>query len=156
MTMKKLLIVAALLLGISLGYSQNKEDLEIIRAVFSKEKKTLVQEYMALEGTQATAFWAVYDEYEGKKKELGNERFQIISDYAKGYDQLTDEQADALTKRALNNEQSYISLQKSYLKKFSKAVGGKNAAKFLQLDNYLHVIIRKEIMEGIPYIDQLD
>lgn len=156
--MKKLFFLLALFtLGITAGFSQtDKEDLDIIRAVFSKEKKALVQDYMDLQGTQADAFWAVYDQYETKRKELSSERFKIISDYANSYGQLTDEQADALAKRTLSNEGSFISLQKSYLKKFSKAVGGKNAAKFLQLDNYLHVVIRKEIMEGIPFIDELD
>lgn len=155
--MKKLLLLSAILLSSTIGFSQtDKEDLDIIRAVFSKEKKMLVQEYMNLQDDQANAFWPVYDQYETKRKELATERFKIISDYAKNYEQLTDEQADNLAKRSLNNEQSFIGLQKSFIKKFSKAVGAKNAAKFLQLENYLHVVIRKEIMEDIPYIGELD
>jgi hypothetical protein len=44
-------------------------------------------------------------------------------------------------------------------KTFSKAkkvIGGKNAAKFVQLEQYLQTIIRSHIQDNIPFIDELD
>ena len=153
--MKALLMTLALL-SCTLGFSQtDKEDLAIVRAVFNKEKKMLVQDYMTFD-TPNDAFWTEYDAYEVKRSNLSMERVQILSDYADQYNNLTDAQAEALVKRITANDASFLSLQKTYFKKISKVAGAKNAAKFFQLENYLQVVVRKKIMENIPFIDELD
>ncbi|MXV51159.1 hypothetical protein GS399_09275 [Pedobacter sp. HMF7647] len=136
--------------------SSGKEDLAIVQSVFQKDKKQLVSQYMTLDSAQSQSFWKVYDEYEAKRKDLSTERVGIISDYAKQYATLTDEQAGSLAKRMLSNDKSNLSLQTSYFKKFSKAVGAKNAAKFYQLDNYLQTVIRANVQDQIPFIGELN
>ncbi|MHA3786862.1 hypothetical protein ACX0HA_01530 [Flavobacterium hauense] len=153
--MKAFLITLALL-SFSFGFSQtDKEDLAIVRAVFNKEKKILVQEYMNFDAPN-DAFWSLYDEYETKRGNLSMTRVQIISDYADQYNNLTDVQAEAIVKRIFSNDEGYHSLQKSYYKKMSKVIGAKNAAKFFQLEAYLQNIVRNKTMQSIPFIDELD
>lgn len=152
--MKTLFLTCVVLFSVLCFSQVPKEDLDIIKAKFSKDKKMLVEQYMHLESPGADAFWKTYYEYEDERTTLSVERLKILSDYAKDYDLLTDKQAEDLAKRVMANEQSFISLRKSYLKKFTKAAGAKNAAKFLQLDIYLQTIIRKEIMESTPFIDE--
>lgn len=152
----KTLLTTLLLLTFAFGFSQtDKEDVAIVRAVFNKEKKMLVQDYMNF-GAPNDAFWAVYDEYEAKRGDLSMARVEILADYANQYDNLTDAQAEALVKRIASNDASFLSLQKTYFKKISKVAGAKNAAKFLQLESYLQTIVRKKTMEAIPFIDELD
>ena len=153
--MKALLITLALL-SCTFGFSQtDKEDIAIVKAVFNKEKKMLVQDYMNF-STPNDAFWKEYDAYEAKRSNLSMERVQILSDYADQYENLTDAQAETLVKRIVSNDASFLSLQKTYFKKISKAAGAKNAAKFFQLESYLQTVVRKKIMENIPFIDELD
>jgi len=153
--MRALLITLAFL-SCTLGFSQtDKEDLAIVKAVFNKEKKMLVQDYMNF-STPNDAFWAEYDAYEAKRSELSMQRVQILSDYATQYETLNDAQAEALVKRIASNDASFLSLEKSYFKKMTKVTGAKNAAKFFQLENYLQTVVRKKIMENIPFIDELD
>lgn len=152
----KALLITLSLLTFSFGFAQtDQEDLAIVKAVFNKEKKMLVQDYMNF-ATPNDAFWAVYDEYEVKRSNLSMQRLDIITDYADQYNNLTDDQANALAKRIFSNDSAFESLHKTYFKKVAKVAGAKSAAKFLQLENYLQTIVRKKTMENIPFIDELD
>ncbi|MCK7538513.1 MAG: hypothetical protein MZV63_49925 [Marinilabiliales bacterium] len=46
---------------------------------------------------QADAFWALYDEYELARKELGVTRIKLFDQYVDNYDNLTAETADKWT-----------------------------------------------------------
>lgn len=152
----KALLITVSLLCFTFGFSQtDKEDVAIVRAVFNKEKKVLVQDYMNF-AVPNDAFWTVYDEYEAKRGNLSMARLEIIANYAGQYTNLTDAQAEALVKRIESNDASFLSLQKTYFKKIAKVAGAKNAAKFFQLESYLQTIVRKKTMESIPFIDELD
>jgi hypothetical protein len=152
----KALLVTLSLLTFSFGFSQtDQEDLAIVKAVFNKEKKMLVQDYMNF-ATPNDAFWTVYDEYEAKRSNLSMQRLDIITSYADQYNNLTDDQANALAKRIFSNDASFDNLHKTYFKKIAKVAGAKSAAKFLQLETYLQTIVRKKTMENIPFIDELD
>ena len=104
----------------------------------------------------SVAFWKLYDEYEGKRKAIGKERVDIISQYASNYDKLTDAKASELATKSLANDAKYTALYQTYLKSFSAVIGGKNAAKLLQLEFYLQTLIRAKIQTEIPFIDELD
>lgn len=152
----KALLIALSLLCFTFGFSQtDKEDLAILRAVFNKEKKMLVQDYMNFDAPN-DAFWKVYDEYETKRADLSMKRLTILTDYADRYNNLTDEQATDLANRIFSNDAAFTSLQKTYFKKVAKVAGARNAAKFLQLENYLQTIVRKATMDNVPFIDELD
>lgn len=152
----KLLLTLIFSFAFTLGYSQvEKEDLAIIKAVFNKEKKALTSDYMDFQQPNSQ-FWTVYDAYEKQRSKLSMERLRILKEYAMSYETLTDSQINDLMKRKLKNDADFTSLQKSYYKKFAKAAGTKNAAKFIQLETYLQIVVRKETMDAFPYIGEYD
>ncbi|MEX6686967.1 hypothetical protein QTN47_05655 [Danxiaibacter flavus] len=154
---KQILLVFVLFVAAQLSaQSTVDDDMAIIQSVFGKEKKELVGSFMALTGDTATKFWAVYDEYEAERKSLGKERFNVIKDYANQYASLTDEQAAALAKRVMGNDLSYAKMHEKYFKKVEKVVGGKNAAKFFQLESYIQNTIRTNVQNQIPFIGELE
>jgi hypothetical protein len=131
------------------------EEFRIVQNLYQKDKKELVRESMNLTEAQGGGFWSVYDSYESQRMNLGTERFKIIKDYAAQYAALTDEQAAALINRVFENDKALVNLKKSYLKKFSKAAGGMNAAKFFQIDAYLDLMVKHETMAAIPFVDEI-
>jgi hypothetical protein len=76
--MKKLLILAAVCLTTVVVAQSNKEDIDIIQSLYGKEKKTIVADFIKLEGAQEDAFWKLYDEYETKRKEFGKKRIALL------------------------------------------------------------------------------
>lgn len=156
--MKKLLVIAACLLGYMTEASaqSNKEDIDIIQSIYGKDKKTLVEAYMAVPDAKGAAFWKLYDEYEDKRKALGRKKISILEQYAAGYEKLDNAKALQLAQAAISNNMDMDKLHATYLQKFSTVIGGKEAAKLFQLENYLNTMIKMELLDHIPFIGELD
>ncbi|OXA79026.1 hypothetical protein SAMN05444397_102258 [Flavobacterium aquidurense] len=156
--MKKLSVILVLAIASFSSYAQSsyKEDVELVQSIYGKSKSDLVRQYMNLSDTQAAAFTKVYDNYEMERKTLGQNKLQLINDYASNYATLTDEKADELAKGTLKNNQDYEKLYSKTYGQAKKAIGAINAAKFIQLEVYLQTVIRNEIQESIPFIGELD
>jgi hypothetical protein len=65
---------------------------------------------------------------------------------------MDDAQADALADRMLMFDKSRTELRAEYYPKFKKAIGAKQAAKFLQVDNRLNLLVDLQIANAIPII----
>jgi len=155
--MKKLLFALALFVSAdAVAQSTMKEDVDIIQATYGKSKKELVSMYMNLTGTQGDGFWTMYDQYENERKALGQKRIQLINDYANNFTSLTDAKADELVKATSKNNMDYEKLLLKYYNKSKSLIGALNAAKFIQLENYLQTTIRDEIQNAIPFIGEID
>jgi Spy/CpxP family protein refolding chaperone len=154
---KQITLGLAILLIADFAYGQsNKEDIDMIQAMYGKNKKELVQAYMTIPDSSKTKFWSLYDQYETERKTYGKARISLIETYANAYETLSDKKAtELMTKKlALNNQ--FGQLQKKYFDKMSKIIGARQAAKFSQLEDYLENNIRLAIQESIPFIDELD
>ena len=155
--MKKLIVIAvASLFSISIFAQSNKEDVDLIQSIFGKQKKELVQAYMAIPEAQSAKFWSLYDQYETARKKLGQERIKIIEEYATHYDKLDSKKASDLVTKKFAWADKYTKFQQLYFTKFSAIIGGLQAAKFFQLEDYIENCIRLTIQEEIPFIGELE
>jgi hypothetical protein len=134
----------------------DKEDIALIQNMFGKEKKDIMAAGMNIPEEKKAAFWSLYDEYEDARKALGRERIDLIKAYADSYATLDDNTADGMMKRKMKWMHSYSKMQEKYYKKMSKLIGGMNASRFFQLEDYLENNIRLAIQESIPFIGELD
>ncbi len=154
--MKKLFILFAVFAS-TLTYAQsNKEDVDFIQSIYGKEKKTIVADFIKLEGAQKDAFWKLYDEYELKRKELGQKRIALLEKYAASYGTMDDAATSQLIKETASLGAATDKLIVTYHKKMEKAAGVKAAAQFYQLEAYFLSVIRAAILENIPFIGELD
>jgi hypothetical protein len=133
-----------------------KNDNDMIQQIFGQEKGKLVSTYMKIRPSDSVAFWSLYNEYEIKRKELGKSRIAILQQYVDTYDTMDDASALKLSESAIDLEIKYDQLQQTYLKKFGKAVGGKTAATFFQLESYFKNLTRQFIMNNIPFLGELN
>jgi hypothetical protein len=155
--MKKLLaFLVPALFCTTLFAQSDKEDVAMIQAMFGKEKKDLVNQYMTIPADKSTKFWALYDEYEDKRKALGRERIDILKQYADNYQSLDDKKATELMGKKLAWQDKYGKMQTTYFKKFSEAIGGLEASKLMQLEDYIENNLRLAVQEQIPFIGELD
>jgi len=155
--MKKTLLTTLMVLMTCFAFSQsNKEEVDMVQAVFGKEKKAMAAEFIKLEGAQKDAFWKAYDEYETKRKELGKKRIDLLNRYASSYATLDDASTDQIIKDVMKLQGENDKLISSYYNKIKKGSGTKAAAQFYQFENYILSKIRAEIMENIPLIGEFD
>jgi hypothetical protein len=155
--MKKIFLTTIMVAVACFAFAQsNKEEVDLVQSVFGMEKKAMVAEFIKLEGAQKDAFWVVYDEYEGKRKELGKKRLDLLNRYAASYGSMDDATTDKLVKEMIAMAGQNEKLIASYYNKVKKASGVKAAAQFYQFEGYLLSKIRTEIMENIPLIGEFD
>jgi len=153
--MKKLFLFLAIIASTSL-FAQSTDDVILVQSLYGKSKGDIIKDYLNLSEPQATAFNAVYDDYEAERKALGQKKIQIINDYAVNYDKITDEKADELVKNNLKNNVDFEKLLSKAYGKAKKVVGPINAAKFIQLEQYFQATIRSAVQDQIPFIGELE
>lgn len=127
-------------------------DIQLLRSDLQADKNQIVADTMKFSNAESAAFTPVYRDYVRDQQAIGDERVQLIKDYALNYDSMEDAKAKDMVQRLLNIENKTVKLRKDYWPKFMKALGAKRAAKFYQVDNRLTLLINVQLTSGIPLI----
>ena len=136
--------------------AQSNDELAMLREMFGKDKKDIIEQFLNLSAADSAKFWPLYNDYSAKRKALGDGRISIIKDYADQYTTLTNDQAKKLGDRLFKNEEDILKLQKSTYGKMSKSVSALKATQFMQTEIYLQTQLRAVIQDEIPFIGELD
>ena len=127
-------------------------DIQLLRSDLQSDKNQVIADTMKFTDTESTAFWPVYRDYARDQSAIADERLQVIKDYAKNYDGMTDATAKDLSQRSLNIEAKFLNLRQDYWPKFEKALGAKRAAKFYQVDSRLTLMVNLQLASAIPLV----
>jgi hypothetical protein len=127
-------------------------DIQLLRSNIQADKNDLVTRAMQFTDSESNAFWPIYRDYVRDQQSVGNERVQLIKDYAQHYDAMDDAKAKNMMQRLLNIDAKYANLRQEYWPKFEKALGAKKAAKFFQVDNRLTLLTNLQLASEIPLL----
>lgn len=152
--MKKVIfLLSALLVVASVSAQSNKEEIELMQAAFGMEKKAMMEEFVQVDPAQKDAFWALYDEYETARKDLGKVRIDLLNQYAANYATLNNETAEAWTAKVIDLGKKTDALILSYYNKIKKATNPVVALQFYQVESYILSGIRLSLLEQLPLPD---
>lgn len=151
--MKKLLLLAFTLFTGVTAFAQTADEIAIIQSVYGMDKRAVVTEQMKLNASEASAFWPVYEQYEVERKELGKRRVENIVDYAKNYQNLSDEKATEMLNKSFDIQSDFVKLQQKTFKQMSKVITPARAAQFSQIEMYLENAIRAKLGDEMPFIE---
>jgi hypothetical protein len=155
--MKKCMLPFFMLFFISVTAQVTKDDVNLVQAMYGKDKRDLMQAYMQFKDTASErVFWKTYDAYEVERKKLGARYFNILQSYADNYEKLTNQKADELAGRMLTNNLEFENLYKKYFAKMKMSVGALKASQFLQLEIYLRNAVKVRFASQIPFIGEID
>lgn len=153
--MKKYILISFALFMASFAFSQSStEEVDLVQAAFGMDKKQVVAEFVSPSDAQKDAFWVLYDEYEGERKELGKQRIELLKQYADQYITMTSEQADTWTTKTINLQKKTDKLIVTYYGKVKKVTDGIVATQFYQIENYILTAIRMQILEEVPFVEK--
>jgi hypothetical protein len=127
-------------------------DIQLLRSDVQADKNQIIAHTMAFTDPESTAFWPTYRDYARDQQAIGDERVQLIKDYAQHFDTLDDAKAKDMAQRLLDIEAKFVNLRQQYWPKFEKALGAKRAAKFYQVDNRLTLLINVQLASEIPLV----
>ena len=119
---------------------------ELLRSDLRTQKVAIITEMMAFTEAEDAAFWPIYREYELEMSKLGDERVALIQDYANAYSTMSDATADALATKALD-------LESRRYERFKQALSPRTAARFLQVEHQLLLLIDLQISAALPIIE---
>jgi hypothetical protein len=125
---------------------------EVLRKDARAGKADILGKTMALDSTQAAAFWPIYKQYEAELQTLGDERLAIVQDLAEHFDSLDDAKARGLLDRQVAYEDKRLALTKKYKDLMLKALPAKTVARFLQVDSRLNKLTDLAIASEIPLV----
>jgi hypothetical protein len=138
-------------------FSQDATDeLQLIKSLFGHDKDFIVNEFVKVEGAAKVKFLKLYNEFENKRKEVGQTKFSVLNNYVKSYNTLKEAELDEIMEEIIALNASQDKLIAVYYKKMKKECGISVAAQFYQIEWYLLSQIRTAILENIPVLNELD
>jgi hypothetical protein len=153
--MKKLFItLAVVVFGISLSAQNTDDYMEVQRGVLKTEKKAVVADAMEFTEEESTVFWPLYNEYNDKMYTLNTKVYNLIKDYAKNFENITDEKAVELWNENMKVKAELAKLEKTYFKKFQKIIPAKKAARYFQLESKIRTLVNAELALEIPLLEE--
>ena len=96
----------------------------------------------------------IFEKYTDELVAINNKKYAALKEYVQSYDSLTDEQAEKLTRNALEVDQSVAQLRQRYIPVFEKVISPKKTALFMQLDRRLVLLIDLQLSSSIPLVQQ--
>jgi len=148
--MKKFILCIVLFSSVSL-FAQNVDDfVQLLKSNVQSDKVAIITQVMKFSDEQSGKFWPIYNEYSNELSKLADKRIANIKDFAANYDSLTNEKANQLIKNSFDFQEDRLSLNEKYYKKFADALGPIVAAKYLQLEHQIQLIIDLQINSNLP------
>jgi hypothetical protein len=125
---------------------------ELLRSDLRSQRIAIITELMQFTEAEDAKFWPVYREYEAELAKVNDERIALIKEYAANYEKLTDEVADRLARGALDVEGRRNGLKARYYDRVKSALSPKAAARFLQVENQMLLILDLQIAASLPIV----
>jgi hypothetical protein len=148
------LLIALCLAWPAAAGESDEANLEILVSTLQANKKAMVAVNLGLEDAEAKAFWPVYDRYESDLASVSDRMAVLVEDYTVNFTTMSDDQAAKIVKDFLALERERADVREKYLKDFSGALPGRKLARFYQIENKIHAVLRYELARGIPVIEQ--
>jgi hypothetical protein len=137
------------------NHSQNIDaDIELLRADVRQEKAEMLGAVMQLSTPDAAKFWPIYEQYDAELAKLNDQRVANIEEYARTYDTMTDAKADELIGKGMVFRKERSELLAKYYELVKQSLGGITAARFIQVEDQLLMIVDLQIYSSLPVVGQ--
>jgi hypothetical protein len=163
--MKSMMWLIALVMGPLLAgsvYAANKDvtvvrvtpSLDLVQAqyILSHQREEVFERGMMLDSKHWQVFWRVYDAYEKEKQELDAKRLGLLGTYVSKHATFTGSEATKLVKASVKNQQADLALRQKYFNILSKKLNPVAAARFVQIDDVVGMVVRLAILGNIQLI----
>ena len=92
-------------------------EIEQSRVLLNDKRNTTLAFNMSFTETERAAFWPLYEQYRKAMSNVGSRRLDMIIDYANHYDDMTEDKAADLLRRAMVYEEQALRVKQLYMEK---------------------------------------
>ena len=122
----------------------------LLRSEVSGKREAIVKEIMQLSDSDGEKFWPVYRQYESERAKLDDAEAQLMNEYVKDYQTMTDAEADQLMSKSFDLEAQRAGLRKKYFETMEKDLSASTAARFFEVDSQLQHISDLQTASKLP------
>lgn len=126
------------------------DNMQIVIEKVRADKKLLVADNMQLTGTEAKAFWPVYNRYQDELFLIRVRTAKLIKDYKDAYENMNNDTARKLLDEYMNIESLTLKLRKAYLPKFREVLPEAKVVRYYQIENKIQAALVYEVAASIP------
>lgn len=149
--MKKLILIVALFSSVSV-IAQNADDyIQMLKSNVQSDKIAIITETMNFTDQQSEKFWPIYNEFSNKLSKLSDKRIANIKDFAANYDSLSADKANELMENSFQYQKDRLNLTEDYYGVFAEVLGPIVAAKYMQLERMIQLLIDIQISANLPF-----
>jgi hypothetical protein len=138
---------------VALDQPSADESVRLLRNDVRSLKKQIISANIELTDAEAQQFWRIYDRYTAEMIKIEDKKFELLKEYARNYDTLTDQQADTYIQGRAAVEESILQLRLKYLPIFRKVLSGRTAALFTQMEWRLGLVAELQLASQVPMVE---
>jgi hypothetical protein len=131
-----------------------QEYIELLRSDVRQQKAEMMGAVMQLSAADAAKFWPIYSEYDAELTKVNDLRAANIQEYARAYPEMTDEKADGLIQKAFAYQKQRSELLAKYYDRVKQVLGAVTAARFVQVEQQLLLIIDLQVASSLPIVGE--
>jgi Spy/CpxP family protein refolding chaperone len=128
------------------------EVLVAVRSDLQGERADIMAKNLALTSEQAAKFWPIFASYQKEQNAVMDEQLRGIQRYIENAETLDDAGALGLINAHIARDERMAQLRKKWLGEFQKALGGRTAARAMQIDRRLSLAHQVQLTAKIPMI----
>jgi hypothetical protein len=125
-------------------------DIQLMRQDLRTRKQKLIAQNLPMTESEADKFWAVYGRYAEDLKQINDEKFRLVKQYGDSWETMTNDEALVYIRRWLEVDEQVHQLRSKYVVDVSKALPGKKAATFFQLDRRISMMMDVQLASQTP------
>jgi hypothetical protein len=131
-----------------------QEYIDLLRRDVRQQKAEIMGAVMVLNAQDAEKFWPIYSDYDAQLAKLNDQRVEKIKEYARSYNNMTDQKADELVQRSMDYQKRRSELLAKTYDMVKDALGGITAARFAMIEHQLLLIIDLQVVSSLPVVGQ--
>ena len=131
-----------------------QEYIELLRSDIRQRKAEVMSQMMHLSAVEAAKFWPIYSQYDSELNKLSDLRVANIEEYSRTYTEMTNDKADELVRKALAYRRQRSDLLAKYYDRVKEQLGAITAARFIEVEDQLLLIIDLQIDSSLPIVGQ--
>jgi len=145
------ILIAAILCAATSAWAQQSA-LELLRQDLKTQKVALLTASLPLTSKEADVFWPIYRDYSNELAKIYDRRIAVLKTVFEKYDTMDAKTAEELVEKSFSIAEDKTSLLEKTYKKVSKQLGPVTAARFMQVENQILLIVEAQVIDQVPLI----
>jgi|SRR5580704_3697223 hypothetical protein len=135
-----------------MGQIASEQDIDLMRHDLRDKKQEIIARNLSLSEAEAEKFWPIYEHYANDLKQINDEKYDLLRNYAQSSRDISNHDALIYIRRSLEIDQEAQALRSKYVPVVSQVLTGKGTATFFQLDRRIGMMMDIQLASQIPLL----